>query len=127
MKPLLMMRTRGLSGPFASKHYGVPRLSKSIGNAAVPIDPAPTWSALPVVSVAQGGNWDIDLNDYVTGSQPMTFFLDSGSLPANVAVLLNGTLNGTVIIASGSGSAKFSATNTNGTVVSGALDWTVPV
>jgi hypothetical protein len=32
-KELLLMRTRGLSGPLLTKHKGVPGLSKSIGNA----------------------------------------------------------------------------------------------
>ena len=33
MKPLLMMRTKGVTGPFVSKHCGVPKLSKSAGNS----------------------------------------------------------------------------------------------
>jgi len=34
VKPLLMMRTRGLAGPLFAKHANSSRLSKSIGNAA---------------------------------------------------------------------------------------------
>jgi len=33
MKPLMMMRTKGVTGPFATKHYAVPKMSKSAGNA----------------------------------------------------------------------------------------------
>ncbi len=32
MKPLLMMRTRGIYGPVAGKHKSVPRKSKSVGH-----------------------------------------------------------------------------------------------
>lgn len=32
-KPLLMMRTRGLSGPRATKHVSSTKASKSVGNA----------------------------------------------------------------------------------------------
>lgn len=34
MKPLLLMRAKGVSGPMFAKHYGIPRLSKSAGNFA---------------------------------------------------------------------------------------------
>ena len=35
-KPLLMMRTRGLAGPFFSKKYSFRKLAKSTGNTYSP-------------------------------------------------------------------------------------------
>lgn len=37
MKPLLMMRTKGLSGVFAIKHYGVPGLSYATLKPVLPV------------------------------------------------------------------------------------------
>lgn len=36
MKPLMMMRTSGLTGPLLAKHHGIKGLSKSTGNAHIP-------------------------------------------------------------------------------------------
>lgn len=32
MKPLLLMRTKGITGPHVTKHAGIPKLSKSAGD-----------------------------------------------------------------------------------------------
>ena len=132
-KPLLMMRTRGVSGPFFNHHHKVGTksmpLSRSVGYAygeGGVLEPL-IWIAIPDQDVSQGGTWDIDLNDYVNG-QNLTFSINTGSLPTGIT--LNGSLgtfSGTVTNIGGSGSVTFFATDSAGQAVSsGTLSWTIP-
>lgn len=126
MKPLLMMRTKGVSGPQACSHQGVPGLSKSIGNAVGHGGPlsAPTWLVMPVQDVSQGGAWSIDLNHFCVAG--VTYAVNSGALPTGITLNAHGTFSGTVTDASGSGSVSFAATNPNGVSISSPLLWTIP-
>jgi hypothetical protein len=128
MKPLLMMRTRGLTGPFFGRHYGNRAshpLASSIGNIGI-VTTIIRWDALPVVSVSQGGAWTIDLQDYVHGADPITFAINTGGLPTGITLNANGTFSGTVTNIGGAGQVTFIATNATGSSVSGTLAWTIP-
>lgn len=127
MKPLLMMRTRGLSGPLFAKHSNCGCLSKSSGNAvsgAVSVGP-PVWSAIPDTNVPQAGTWTVDLNVYTTGTDPMTFALNTGAPPTGITLQSDGTFSGTVTNVSGAGSITYTATNSFGMSISATHNWTI--
>jgi hypothetical protein len=62
-RQLLMMRIRGLSGPFFKHHHGVPRLSTSAGNFIVGASPLPEGNPFIMVVGLDVGN-----NTYGYGS-----------------------------------------------------------
>lgn len=125
-KPLLMMRTRGITGVLFGRHFGVPKLSRSAGNAYAAggaLQP-PMWDPdLPDVNVGQGLPWTQDLNDYVSGDAPMTFVLEAGNLPTGISLNSDGTFSGTVTNLAGSGTAVYKATNGSGESVSSPQAW----
>ncbi|RKZ07756.1 hypothetical protein DRQ25_10820 [Candidatus Fermentibacteria bacterium] len=124
--PLLMMRTRGLIGPFVGKHFKVPGLSRSAGNAHATGGPSgpPVWDAsLPEVNVPQNGAWTQDLNDFTSGADPQTFAIVTGGLPTGITLNSNGTFSGTVTNLGGSGSVTYSATNSAGAATSTTQTW----
>ncbi len=131
-KPLLMMRTRGVSGPFFNHHHKVGTksmpLSRSAGYAygeGGVLEPL-VWIAIPDQNVSQGGTWDIDLNDYVNG-QNLVFALNVGAPPTGITLNANGTFSGTVTNIGGAGSVSYTATDGAGQVaISGTQDWTIP-
>ena len=98
-----------------------------VGGTPTPI--IARWDdSIPAVSVAQGGAWAIDLNDYIAfGTTPITFAVDTGGLPAGITLNTDGTFSGTVTNVSGQGQATFIATNAAGdSDTSPTLNWTIP-
>lgn len=123
MKQLMLMRARGLAGPFFNKFFGT-ILKTSIGNYFTGV--VLNWTTMGEVNVSQGGTWDIELNNYVIGLRPVTFAIATGALPAGITLNVDGTFSGTVTPLSGTGSVTFNATNPDGTVESGTLNWSIP-
>ena len=126
-KPFLMMRTRGIMGPKFGKHVGFASIVKSIGNAFSPGGALglPVWLALPDQDISQGNPWPLDLKDYTIG-ETSTYTINTGALPVGITLNADGTFSGTVTNLSGSGSVKFTATNSVGATNSGSLAWTIP-
>ena len=86
----------------------------------------PFWSTLPSVDVAQTGAWTLDLSDYCTSSETITYSINTGGLPAGITLNANGTFSGTVTNLAGAGQATFTATTTSAAANSGTLGWTIP-
>lgn len=84
---------------------------------------APSWGAIPDSDVPQGEAWTINLNSYVSGSNPKTFAIATGALPAGITLNPNGTFSGTVTNNTGSGSVTYTATNADGAANSGTHNW----
>ena len=84
---------------------------------------APSWSAIPDSDVPQDEAWTINLNSYVSGSNPKTFTIATGALPAGITLNPNGTFSGTVTNNTGSGSVTYTATNAEGAANSGTHNW----
>lgn len=72
MKPLLMMRTKGLTGPAFAKHAGCSRLSKSVGNQIWPI-------AGPTIDLDGDG-----LPDHIISEGPPLITEDGDSINVDV-------------------------------------------
>lgn len=98
--------------------FDVFNISKG-GDAAA----APSWSAIPDSDVPQDEAWMINLNSYVSGSDPKTFAIATGALPAGITLNSNGTFSGTVTNNTGSGSVTYTATNADGAANSGTHNW----
>ena len=84
---------------------------------------APEWSSLPSVEYTQGSAWTHNLNSFVTGSLPITFAKNTGALPLGITLNADGSFSGTVTDSSGTGSITYTATNSEGTDVSGTQAW----
>ena len=126
MKPLLMMRTKGITGSFFAKHAHCMMLSKSSGNAyGLGIKGKIEWQDLPAQSLPFGSDCSINLLDYVTPTTDVTFTLASGTLPTGITLNADGTFSGTATVGLETGSATFTATNADGPVDSGVCSWDV--
>jgi hypothetical protein len=128
LQPLLMMRTRGLSGVMMAKHaFQKTKLSRSNGAfVSDGIGGLIIWAAIPDTNVSQGLAWTIDLNDHVTGAPVITFAVNTGGPPTGITLNANGTFSGTVTNVSGAGSVTYTATNSAGVAISGTHSWTIP-
>lgn len=105
MKPLLMMRTRGLSGPFFSKFANSNTLAKSAGNALRSVDDGATGSPVLIADLfnppdgVQGlaynynasGSFNTNTGE---GGQPVSGWALGGTWPAGLSINSSGVISG---------------------------------
>jgi hypothetical protein len=123
-RELMMMRTRGLSGPFFERHHGVPRLSKS----ASTITKFPPPPALPIFTGT--------IADFVlTNAVPMptynaAFHFNTGgavtgwslqNAPAWMSISTIGIISGTPNLVATTPGVTVTGTNVTGNAVSNAF------
>ncbi len=66
------MRTRGLSGPFFKNHFGMPKLSKSIGAAYSPGGALSTPAEVPLAALI-----DSTTSDPLVDSTTLDYLVES--------------------------------------------------
>jgi hypothetical protein len=102
-RPLLLMRNKGLFGPFFGKHHKVPGLSKSAARNLEPPAPPdpPVFNANPggvpawgTVSAAEEAALDFDCKPYFADGGRISEWSLSGNVPPWMTITVDGRLIG---------------------------------
>ena len=142
-KPLMMMRTKGLTGPRFAKHANLQHhIARSAGNSAgglilrptigwngdvncaVACDP-PFWEDetnvlefLPGVYTSEsavGDPWPNNLQNYGAGTPPLSYRVVGGTIPAGITLNSNGLFSGVMESINSSDTVTYEVSNACGT------------